>query len=463
MPQPIKKATSTPRADRHEAHGTIAPMIPMRPARFGALLLSTALLIAACGPTAVSPSPGPSGSAAPSPTAAAPTATATPAASATPLPRGAAALVYDAIEGQVVDLRGLKPVDVARRTIDAATLKSMNATSFDEDNPPEYVAGNDRLLKALGLIGADQSLKELYLDLIDSQVAGFYRPDDKTLYVVSRSGTIDGADKITFAHEYDHALQDANFPGVFDAQKALLDRSDQALARAAIYEGDATLLMSQWALPNLTPAELQDVVAAGSDPASRAVLERTPQALVEGLLFPYNAGLAFIAPIQSSGGWAAVDDVFEDLPRSTEQILHPKKYDAREAPLEVSFPAHAVDGLGGGWSVALQDTYGEFQISTWLREAGVSASDAADAAAGWGGDRLAVLDGPGDHWAVAIHTVWDSAADAAEFEAAATQAARRAGGSAEVLPGNGGTTRWFVVADDDATRAAVAGALGLAG
>ena len=169
------------------------------------------------------------------------------------MPSGEADAIYDAIEDQVVALRELDPTDVARETIDGETLKDMNATSFAEDNPPEYVAANDRLLKALGLLTEDQSLETLYLDLIDSQVAGFYRPDEKTLYVVSRSGAINGADKVTFAHEYDHALQDANFPGVFAAQKDLLDQSDQALARAAVYEGDATLLMSYWAIPEPDP------------------------------------------------------------------------------------------------------------------------------------------------------------------------------------------------------------------
>jgi hypothetical protein len=433
------------------------------PARPFALLLSTTLLVAACGTTTTSPSPSPTASATPAPASPSTGPSASPAASATPLPSGETEAIYDAIEDQVVALRELEPTDVARETIDGETLKQMNAVSFDEDNPAEYVAANDRLLKALGLITEDQSLKELYLDLIDSQVAGFYRPDQKTLYVVARSGSVNGADKVTFAHEYDHALQDANFPGVFEAQKDLLDQSDQALARAAVYEGDATLLMSYWAIPNLTPEELQDVVAAGSDPESMAVLERTPQVLIDGLLFPYNSGISFIAPVQSAGGWAAVDDVFADLPLSTEQILHPEKYDAGEVPVEVAIPVDDIEGLGDDWSVVLQDTYGEFQIGTWLREAGVSASDASLAAAGWGGDRLAVVDGPGDDWALVMRTVWDTAADAQAFEEAATQAATSAGGPAGVFPGEGGTTRWFVVGNDDASFEAVAVALGLAG
>ncbi len=379
------------------------------------------------------------------------------------MPSGEADAIYDAIEDQVVALRELEPTDVARETIDGDTLKEMNATSFAEDNPAEYVAANDRLLKALGLLTEEQSLETLYLDLIDSQVAGFYRPDQKTLYVVSRSGTINGADKITFAHEYDHALQDSNFPGVFDAQKDLLDQSDQALARAAVYEGDATLLMTVWAIPNLTPAELQDVVAAGSDPESTAVLARTPQVLVDGLLFPYDAGIQFISPIQTTGGWAAVDDVFADLPVSTEQILHPEKYEAGEVPVEVAIPVDDIEALDGDWTVALQDTYGEFQIGSWLRGAGVPATDAADAAAGWGGDRLAVLEGPDGAWGLVMHTVWDTAADAQAFDDAATAAATTAGGPAGVFPGDGGTTRWFVVGSDDDAFESIAVGLGLAG
>ena len=88
---------------------------------------------------------------------------------------------------------------------------------------------------------------------------------------------------------------------------------------------------------------------------------------------------------------------------------------------------------------------------------------ANDAAAGWGGDRMAVLKGPNDAWAVAWKTEWDTAADAAAFEAAAETALAKAGGSARILPGEGGTTRWIVIAGDDDTLGRVSNVLGLAG
>jgi hypothetical protein len=428
-------------------------------ARFGALALSTLLLAAACG-DAAPPSASPSATIIP------PTPTAAPSASTVPsaAPSSAATdtdAIYDAIEAQVDELRGLTPVDVQRQTIDEAALGEKSTADFDEDNPPEYVEANERLYQALGLLEKDDSLRDLYLALIESQVAGFYRPDEKTLYVVSRSGTVNGADKITFAHEYDHALQDANFD-VFKDPEALRDQTDEALARAALYEGDATLLMSQWAIPNMTPEELQDVVAAGNDPKANEVLAATPPILTESLLFPYNAGLAFIQPKQLGGGWAGVDEVYSRLPASTEQILHPEKYDAQEAPVAVTLPTQLAEGMGAGWSVALEDTWGEFQTGIWLRESGVPAADATAAAAGWGGDRLAVLSGPDGAWGVAMQFAWDSGVDADAFETAAGTAIKAAGGPAQVVPADE-TTRWVLVASDDETLNSLATAAGLAG
>jgi len=129
----------------------------------------------------------------------------------------------------------------------------------------------------------------------------------------------------------------------------------------------------------------------------------------------------------------------------------------------VTLPADLATRLGSGWTVPLQDTFGEFQIGIWLREAGVSAADATAAAAGWGGDRLAVMKGPGGDWAVALHTEWDTAPDATEFDVAARLAIKKAGGVAQVLPGAEAKSRWILIADSAGTMSRVAAALGLGG
>ena len=110
---------------------------------------------------------------------------------------------------------GSSPSTVERQTIDERGAQAAQRHGLREGQPGRsYVEGNERLYKALGLIAADQSLRQLYLDLIGSQVAGFYGPTRRRSTSCPAAASINGADKITFAHEYDHALQDANFPRV---------------------------------------------------------------------------------------------------------------------------------------------------------------------------------------------------------------------------------------------------------
>ena len=425
-----------------------------------------AILAAACGSS--TPSASPSATAAPpvsspsaAPSASAPSGSPAAGSSATPDPNLGA--TYDLVESQVVAIRGLQPKKpVARAFIDEAQLRTMLTAEFDADSPPEYVAANERLYKALGLIPADADLRTSTLDLLSGGVAAFYKDDEGKLYVVSKAGGSDVIDRFYFAHEYDHALQDQRWT-VFKDQHGILDQGDRMLARLAVYEGDSTLLMTQWAAADLDQSELLELVAASNDPEAVAAMNRAPAIMRESLVYPYTTGLGFVQGVYAEGGWAGVDALYDRMPESTEQILHPKKYAANEAPVKVTLPADLATRLGSGWTVPFQDTFGEFQLGVWLREGGVKRAAAADAAAGWGGDRLAVMDGPNGTWAVAMKTVWDTAADAAAFETAATTALAKAGGVAHVLPGEGGKIRWVVVGSDASTLSLVAGVLGLAG
>ncbi|MFH1475854.1 MAG: hypothetical protein ABIG85_08360, partial [Chloroflexota bacterium] len=144
------------------------------------------------------------------------------------------------------------------------------------------------------------------------------------------------------------------------------------------------------------------------------------------------------------------------LPDSTEQVLHPEKYAAGEEPVEVPLDAAALaKAMGAGWVGTPEDTMGEFQLSVWLRENGVKALAAGDAAAGWGGDRLAYLRGPDGAYALALATTWDTSNDAREFyEAASTASARLPGAARVTWPNQRGgqpSSVWVFVASDAAT------------
>jgi hypothetical protein len=427
-----------------------------------AFAATLAILVAACGTTGPSASPSPSAAPTTAPVATPSTAPTTAPAGSPSASADAADAIYDAIEAQVAEIRGLPAKrPVPRQFITAAEFKAMITEQFDEEAPPSYVAANERLYKALGLIPSDSSLRDLNLDLFGGgAVVGVYRNDQGKLYVVSKSGGPGPNEKFYFSHEYDHALQDQNFT-VFKDQDGILDQSDRIIARQAVYEGDATLLMTQWGAGNLTQSDFLEILAAGANPAVTAVLDRTPAILRAPLEFPYTTGFGFVQTVNGSGGWDAVNDLYARMPESTEQILHPETYRAAEAPVKVALPGDVATRLGTGWKVAAQDTLGELQIGIWLREGGVQSATADAAAAGWGGDRLAVLEGPDGDWAVAIETAWDTPRDADEFDGAVSTALGKAQGVAKTVPGANDRTRWVVVANDATTSSLVTKALGL--
>jgi hypothetical protein len=370
-------------------------------------------------------------------------------------------------------LRGLQATkDVTPQALSQEELKAYVDRLMGEISDEEWRT-SDTLLRHLGLIRTEETLEELFGKLLGSQVAGFYDPDTSSLVVLARTGALGPIERVTMAHELTHMLQDQHFDLVKLESRGVAsglireaqDKSDRHLGLLALTEGDATLVMSLWAQEHLTTAEILGLGAA-TDPESLAILNAMPLILRETLLYPYAAGLQFVFGLQRSGGWAAVDAAFAKPPDSTEQVLHPEKYTSREDPIAVDMPGDVAARLGSGWKVGLEDTFGEFDTRLWLQDAGgLPAVEAASGAAGWGGDRIALLEGPAGAWAIAWKTAWDSPAEAEEFESAAFAAIKaiQAGSdTADVLQSDE-TTVWVLVAPSAGVIGPLANVLGLAG
>ncbi len=323
------------------------------------------------------------------------------------------------IKDQVVAIRGLeRRQDLPERILAPDALAEELRDLYRADNPAQEVASQERLLKRLGLLSPDADLEALVLELLGSAVAGFYNPDEEALVIVQRGTEFGPVERFTLAHEFNHALQDQHYDldslGVEDP-----DNSDRGLARRAYVEGDAQLLTAFWAQENLSLEELGRLLTESSDPEQQDVLARMPPILQRELIFPYADGLGLVQGIYGEGGWAAVNDGYQRPPESTEQVIHPEKYAAGEEPIPVELPEDMAITLGDGWEKVTEDTFGELYMQVWLDQ--VTGVDAHEAAAGWGGDRLAMYEGPDDAWAIAWDTRWDSDADATEFLDAAQQ------------------------------------------
>ncbi len=403
------------------------------------LLATLALLAAGCAPLAPGSTPTPLASAdtpLPAPTVpptatagstVAPRPTATwvptlPPATATPPPTsvpGAAlspALVATMrqIEFQVEAIRGLEMSDPLTQTVKSrAEFGRYMAAELAEDYPPEEVEVDTRVLAILDLIPEDMDLQQVLLDLYSTQVLGLYDDEDNSFIVVNE-GEFDLLDRVTYAHEYVHGLQDEHFDlTTFIDDERMHD--DQALARLALVEGDATLAMSEYFIAQASqasPEELRALIEA--TPEGQDVLEATPAILRATMEFPYAYGTEFVSTV-AAGDWARVDALFSDPPQSTEQILHPEKYLERDEPQILSLPPLTTT-LGAEWQKIEDNTLGEFQMGVYLDE-GLDTETAAAASAGWDGDRYAVYVRDGDAL-LALVIAWDSDADQEEFAGA---------------------------------------------
>jgi hypothetical protein len=320
---------------------------------------------------------------------------------------------------RIRELSVLSPVRSGTQSRQA--IEEMVVRELDEQTTPAQMHATEVTLKKLGMVGADFQLRPFTRALLAEQVAGYYDAKTREFYVAD---WIDlNAQKPVMAHELTHALQDQHF-NLQRLSHWPHGDSDAELAAHALVEGDATLAMTHYALAHL------DLMAALLASASGATdqIARAPRSLREGLTFPFDQGLRWVTALQQRGGWAAVSAAFSKLPLSSEQILHLDKYDSYEAPIKVTIPS--VEGLlGRGWSQIDDDVQGEWGYYSVLDEFLKAPDVSRTAAAGWGGDRYVVYQGPAStDVCLVLLSAWDTPADAREFaDAYARRSALRYG------------------------------------
>jgi hypothetical protein len=317
------------------------------------------------------------------------------------------------IEEQVIAIRGLPAADIgAPELLTRDEFRDELLASVEEDYPPEEVAEDNASLRALGLLEPDQDIAELQLQLLGDQVLGFYDDTEKRMVIVTDQG-LDALAKFTYAHEYTHALQDAAF-GLASLEIEADGEDDRALSRIALVEGDAVVSMLAWAFANLEPQELAEITSV-PQPDTTGI----PSWLVEQtVIFPYNEGYLWAGALAGdplTPDFTEIDAAYSDPPGSTEQILDMEKWEPREVPIPVAGPDLAAV-FGDGWTEVDDTPIGQAFLRMILEYHGLEGDEAQAASAGWGGDRVVVVTGPDDAFAVAWRLVWDTPADADEFE-----------------------------------------------
>ncbi|MBM4358683.1 MAG: hypothetical protein FJ096_11305 [Deltaproteobacteria bacterium] len=290
----------------------------------------------------------------------------------------------------------------------------------EEDIPRDVLAAQGEMFAALELAPSDYPFVEGMFTQVKENIAGFYDPDEDAMFLLD---DLDDASRATtLAHELVHALQDQHF----DLGKQMTYRRgelDRLTALSCLAEGDATAAMLDvTGVPRgaLSVDNLRRSLVASLALSPSGLT--TPRALQASLISPYVEGYRFVESLRDRGGWDAVNRAWRDPPRSTEQILHLERYEAREAPLAVPVPS--ARSLGGDMRLLDADVVGELGLRIAL-EPWSSPPEAVAGAAGWGGDRYALYAKDGDAGRTLAFAWRIDFDDGAEAREAAKLVARR--------------------------------------
>jgi hypothetical protein len=326
--------------------------------------------------------------------------------------------------------RQLMTRDEARAEIERTVTTALTGSGM---------ATEERILQRLGLLPVGSDYAQLLAQALSASPTSSYDAGAHRLYVADWIPL--EQQRTTLAHEIAHALADQRF-GLRRTLQIGSDgvhrlEGDAERARQALIEGDA----------NTTALELEDTrgafLGARQLPGladrlreAGAATARWPPWIRTVSLFAHVDGLMFVARVRGRDSWSGFDAVWADPPQSTEQILHPEKYDAHEPPIRIA-PA-PLGALEPGLRLGAGTVLGELGVRAWL-ETAVAPEVAARAAAGWGGDRAVLLvPPPADPVAdaaaaldpaLAWLTVWDDPLEAEDFARTACVAlAKSAGG-----------------------------------
>jgi hypothetical protein len=272
-----------------------------------------------------------------------------------------------------------------------------------------------------------------------SSVGGFYSPSEERIVVISENVSTPQLDEITLSQELFHALQDQKF-GLSEYNQSTRELHN---AKDGVIEGDGNYVDHLYS--QRCQNEWNGDCLTDSGSGSSSGLANIGPYLIK--FQPYSDGPAFVEGVHQRGGWEAVNDLYEDPPASTEQVIHPDKYGA-DQPTDFSIEDRPSDGWerlevegrpnygsvgeagvfsmfmypyypsqGGTQIVPARDFFNMKEGSDQVREFdplnyNSSYSD------GWDGDRLAVYTNDAaaeNETGYVWKSVWDSEEDASEF------------------------------------------------
>lgn len=228
-----------------------------------------------------------------------------------------------------------------------------------------------------------------------------------------------------------------------DARMQKTKTFDERFVLTALTEGAAMTTMNKWAIQHregwTVPERLglQKWELARNETSLRAPRIFSVQmaaGLVGRYFFGQGKGGTALLPQISSGTTQRIEQVWKDVPRSAEQVLHPSKYwtksaRSRDEPVVLMGEETLTTKLAelAGADLTMRNSLGEFGCAIvtsplvqridakgLAKLVGKPSYWSSRASQGWGGDKILVF-GAGEEESLVWITVWDSDKDAREF------------------------------------------------
>ena len=288
--------------------------------------------------------------------------------------------------------------------------------SLQQDFIP-YAYAYQILYREFNLIPQGTNLTQTLTELLGSQIGGFYLPKEKSLYI---NAEMKSFSDIILAHELTHALQDCymNLETVLSLKdlgykkNTIFRNDDIERARQSFIEGEAQYVTT------LYIAQTGGIGLGGfSDNwksllGSQVSLLTTPPVIINELTFPYIKGLQFVINRFQINGWKTCNAIYTRLPCSSEQIIHPQKYESYECPRIIEFSN--LPFLEESWKQKLNTTLGEFMSDQILFALTNNFKKSKQASEGWNGDTYALFANKKETLSL-WYSLWDTPQDAREF------------------------------------------------
>jgi len=230
---------------------------------------------------------------------------------------------------------GSPPVEV----LDREQFRENQSAQFADIPANETRFDNAKLETMLLVSSTNDSIEQRERNR-GGTVGGSYDPGSEEINIVTDGGV--DIDEPVLAHELGHAIQDQQF----NLSQYGRETSDVDAGILGLIEGDVSLIEQRYR--TACEAELWSCVSnqgeAGDGDGSGDGDPSEPANW--GLYFesfqPYSDGPSFVEYVFDRGGWAAVNDLYEEPPRSAYYVVKPDSYGSLDLA-NISVPDRSTD------------------------------------------------------------------------------------------------------------------------